>query len=69
MNIALVIQIITAALQLAPLAVNTYTGIKNLLAADPAVPESLRTILLNTVSTNQEVHAQIQEWMLANPQV
>ena len=65
--IALVIQILTAALQLTPLAVETVTGIKALLSKDPAVPEELKSILTQTITTDDATSAMIQLWRVANP--
>lgn len=67
MNIALILQIIQAALQLAPFAVETIAGIKALLASDPTVPDGLKAILAQTVATDQETLSMIQAWVLANP--
>lgn len=67
MNPALVIQIITAALQLTPLAITTVAGVKQLLAADPSIPAELAKILNDTASDNAASLAAIQEWMKENP--
>jgi hypothetical protein len=66
-TIAAVLQILTAALQLAPLAVETIAGIKALLAADPAVPEELSKILAGTADDNAATLALIQSWRNAHP--
>lgn len=68
MNAALVLQIITAAMQLIPLGVGTYQGIKELLAADPAIPEELKKILLDTSIDNAATLAAVQAWVAANPE-
>lgn len=65
--IALVIQIITAALQLAPLGLETVNGIKAVLAKDPAVPDGLKEILTQTVTTDDATEAMIQLWRMTNP--
>lgn len=67
MPIALVVSIITTALQLAPLGISTVTDIKKLLARDPAVPKDLAQILLDTASDNQATLAAVQAWLVAHP--
>ena len=67
MGIGLVISIITAALQLAPLGISTVESIKKLLASDPSVPEDLKQILLDTASDNQATLAAVQAWIAAHP--
>jgi len=69
MNIALILQIITAALQLAPLGISTIQGIKELLAQDPAVPAELQALLLSTATDNAATLASVQAWLVAHPEV
>lgn len=64
---SLVIAIITAALQLAPLALSTIAGIKELLSRDPSVPEQLKTILADTEADNAATLAAVQAWLAAHP--
>lgn len=67
MNAALIIQIITAALQLAPLGISTIEGIKTLLARDPSTPPDLAAILLQTAADNAATLAAVQAWLAAHP--
>jgi len=67
MSIALILQILTAALQLAPLGLGTITSIKQLLAKDPAMPADLAKILLDTAHDNAATLAAVQAWNAANP--
>jgi hypothetical protein len=66
--IALVISIVTAALQLAPLGIQTVAGIKALLSQDPAVPPDLQRILADTATDNAATLAAVQVWLAAHPQ-
>lgn len=65
--IAVVLQIITGALSLAPVALSTVHGIKALLAKDPNVPADLAAILDSTAADNAATLKAIQEWMDAHP--
>jgi len=67
MGIALVISIITAALQLAPLGISTIEAIKKLLASDPAIPADLAQILNDTAADNAATLAAVQAWLAAHP--
>ena len=67
MGIALVISIITAALQLAPLGISTIEAIKKLLASVPAIPADLAQILNDTASDNAATLAAVQAWLAAHP--
>lgn len=67
--IALAIQLLLGILQLMPLALETVTGIKALLAKDPAVPEELKSILTQTVSVNDAAITSIQLFRLTHPPV
>ena len=67
MGIALVISIITAALQLAPLGISTIEAIKKLLASDPAIPADLAQILNDTAADNAATLAAVQACLAAHP--
>ena len=69
MSVALILQIITAALQLAPLGITTVAEIKKLLAADPSTPPDLAKILLETAEDNAATLAAVEAWVAANPEV
>lgn len=66
MNPAAVLQIITAAMQLTPLAVSTISGIKNLLAHDPNIPPDLGAILQDTADDNAATLGAVQKWLDEN---
>jgi len=68
MSIAVLIQLLTTILNLAPLALQTVQGIKELLAKDPNTPADLAAILLSTQEDNQATLAAVQAWLNANPQ-
>lgn len=67
MSLAILINIITSALQLAPLAISTVNGIRDLLSKDPHVPVELAAILASTETDNAAALAGIQRWMLEHP--
>jgi hypothetical protein len=64
-NVTLVLQIITAALQLAPLGLETTLRIKALLAEDPAIAENLAAILAGAIETDAATLAMIREYRAA----
>jgi len=66
MTAALVVQIISAAMQLAPLAVTTIQGILGLLSKDPAIPADLQAILQSTANDNATTLANVQAWLAKN---
>ena len=66
-NVTLILQIITAALQLAPLGLETTMRVKTLLAQDPAIAENLAAILAGAIETDAATLAMIREWKLVNP--
>jgi hypothetical protein len=61
MNIGLILQIISAALQLAPLGLATIQGVKELLAKDPTVAEGMQAILDGTIAADDATIALVQE--------
>lgn len=61
-NVGLILQIITAALQLAPVAVSTITSIKQLLAADPTVEEGMKAILDGTIEADDATIEMVRQW-------
>jgi hypothetical protein len=67
-NIQLVLQIIMAAMQLAPELIISFDRIKTILAGDPTIPEGLRAILADTQSTNEQTLDAIRQWREENPQ-
>jgi hypothetical protein len=64
-NVTLILQIITAALQLAPLGLETTLRIKALLAQDPAIAENLAAILAGAIATDAATLAMIREYRAA----
>ena len=64
---ATVVSIVTSALQLAPLALVTVQGIRDLLSKDPSVPEQLRAILAQTDTDNAATLQAVQQWLADNP--
>lgn len=68
MSITLIIQALTAILQLAPLGIETVAGIKKLLANDPAVPPDLKAILQGTLDDNAATLARVQAWIASHPE-
>ncbi len=66
-TVILILQIISSALQLAPLSLETTFRIKTLLAQDPAIAENLAAILASAIETDAATLAMIREWKLVNP--
>ncbi len=66
--IGLIISIVTSALQLAPLGIETVNAIKTLLSQDPAVPPDLAKILADTATDNSATLAAVNAWLAAHPQ-
>ncbi len=66
--IGLIISIVTSALQLAPLGIETVNAIKTLLSQDPAVPPDLAKILADTATDNAATLAAVNAWLAAHPQ-
>jgi hypothetical protein len=64
-NVILILQIITAALQLAPLGLETTLRIKALLAQDPAIAENLAAILAGAIATDAATLTMIHEYRAA----
>jgi hypothetical protein len=64
-NVTLILQIITAALQLAPLGLETTLRIKALLAQDPAIAGNLAAILAGAIETDAATLAMIREYRAA----
>lgn len=64
-----VVSIVTTALQLAPLALTTIQGIRQLLSSDPSVPQQLAAILADTAADNTVTLQAIQQWIADNPGV
>jgi hypothetical protein len=64
-NVTLILQIITAALQLAPLGLETTLRIKALLAEDPAIAANLAAILAGAIETDAATLAMIGEYRAA----
>jgi hypothetical protein len=64
-NVTLILQIISAALQLAPLGLETTLRIKALLAQDPAIAENLAAILAGAIETDAATLAMIREYRAA----
>jgi hypothetical protein len=62
MNIGLILQIISSALQLAPIGVEAISRIKGILAADPTIAEGMQAILDGTIATDDATVAMVQEF-------
>jgi hypothetical protein len=61
-NVTLVLQIITAALQLAPVGLETALRVKAMLAQDPTIAEGMAAILAGTIETDTATLKMIQEF-------
>ena len=61
----LILQIVTAALQLAPVSLETSIRVKALLAQDPSVAEGMAAILSGTIETDTATLAMIREYRAA----
>jgi hypothetical protein len=59
MNVTLILQIISAAMSLIPVAESTITGIKQLLATDPTVQAGFEAILAQTETADEATLALI----------
>lgn len=64
-NVTLILQIISAALQLVPLGMQTTARVKTLLAQDPAIAENLAAILAGAIETDTATLAMIREYRAA----
>ena len=64
-NVTLILQIINAALQLAPLGLETTLRVKALLAQDPAIAENLASILAGAIETDTATLVVIREYRAA----
>jgi hypothetical protein len=64
-NVTLILQIISSALQLVPLGVETTARVKALLAQDAAIAENLAAILAGAIETDAATLAMIREYRTA----
>lgn len=64
-NVTLILQIISSALQLVPLGMETTARIKALLAQDAAIAENLAAILAGAIETDAATLAMIREYRAA----
>jgi hypothetical protein len=64
-SVILILQIISSALQLTPLGIETTLRVKKLLAQDPAIAENLAAILAGAVETDAATLAMIREYRAA----
>ena len=64
-NVTLILQIISAALQLVPLGMETTARVKALLAQDAAIAENLAAILAGAIETDAATLAMIREYRTA----
>jgi hypothetical protein len=64
-NVTLILQIISSALQLVPLGVETTARVKALLAQDAAIAENLAAILAGAMETDAATLAMIREYRTA----
>jgi hypothetical protein len=64
-NVSLALQIISAALQLTPLGLETVLRIKALLAQDPTIAENMAAILEGAVETDAATLAMIRDYRSA----
>jgi hypothetical protein len=68
-NIGLILSIINAALQLAPIGTAAYISIRNLLAKDPAIAEGMQAILDGTIAADDATVEMIRQWKASLPPV
>jgi hypothetical protein len=64
-SVSLALQIISAALQLTPLGIETTLRIKGLLAQDPTIAEGMAAILAGAIATDAATLAMIREYRAA----
>ena len=64
-NVTLILQIISSALQLVPLGMETTARVKALLAQDAAIAENLAAILAGAIETDAATLAMIREYRAA----
>ena len=64
-NVTLILQIISSALQLVPLGMETTARVKALLAQDAAIAENLAAILAGAIETDAATLAMIREYRTA----
>jgi hypothetical protein len=64
-NVTLILQIISSALQLVPLGMETTARVKSLLAQDAAIAENLAAILAGAIETDAATLAMIREYRTA----
>ena len=64
-SVILILQIISSALQLTPLGLETTLRVKKLLAQDPAIAENLAAILAGALETDAATLAMIREYRAA----
>jgi hypothetical protein len=64
-GVILILQIVSAALQLVPLGMQTTARVKALLAQDPAISENLAAILAGAIETDAATLAMIREYRAA----
>ena len=64
-SVILILQIISSALQLVPLGMETTARIKALLAQDAAIAENLAAILAGAIETDAATLAMIREYRAA----
>jgi hypothetical protein len=65
-SIILILQIINGALQLAPLAIETIAGVKELLAKDPTVAAGMQAILDGTIAADDAQLEMARQWRVEN---
>jgi len=64
-NVTLILQIVSSALQLVPLGMETTARIKALLAQDATIAENLAAILAGAIETDAATLAMIREYRAA----
>lgn len=66
-NIGLILQIISSALQLVPLGIDTISKVKEVLGKDPAVAEGLQSILDGTIAADDATIEMARQWKASLP--
>lgn len=63
-----IIQIILAAMQLAPFAMQTIRDMRAVIARDPSIPEELKALLLSTEQDDATAITNAQKWLHDHPE-
>lgn len=63
-----IIQIILAAMQLAPFAMQTIQDMRAVIASDPSIPAELQALLLSTEQDDATAITNAQKWLHDHPE-